>query len=218
MTDSSQPIAGWYPDPENAAAERWWDGAAWSDHRRPSTVAPAAPATPSAPEVPVPPAAPTDGSVAPGAMPSGPAPAAEPASSASASPYPAAAPAAPAQPAYGAYATPPAAPDYNPYGAPAYRPSAPSNSLALVGLILACGSIIVGGILASIAGGIVSIIGLNRANQMRARGEQGDRRGMAIAGIIVGFGLTLVWIVVIIAVIAFSISQSGSTSYGSSSF
>lgn len=57
MTDSAQPIAGWYPDPENPAAERWWDGAAWSDHRRASTVAPPAPAGP--------PTAPPYGAVAP---------------------------------------------------------------------------------------------------------------------------------------------------------
>ena len=46
MTDSPQPIAGWYPDPENAAAERWWDGTTWSDHRRASTVPVAPPIAP----------------------------------------------------------------------------------------------------------------------------------------------------------------------------
>jgi hypothetical protein len=43
MSDTSQPVAGWYPDPENPAAERWWDGTGWTDHRRASTVAPASP-------------------------------------------------------------------------------------------------------------------------------------------------------------------------------
>jgi hypothetical protein len=32
MTDA--PVAGWYPDPDSAAQDRWWDGATWSEHRR----------------------------------------------------------------------------------------------------------------------------------------------------------------------------------------
>ncbi|MEO8095611.1 MAG: DUF2510 domain-containing protein [Pseudolysinimonas sp.] len=36
MSDpNALPIAGWYPDPENEAGDRWWNGATWSDHRRP---------------------------------------------------------------------------------------------------------------------------------------------------------------------------------------
>ncbi|MFK4068877.1 DUF2510 domain-containing protein [Streptomyces sp. NPDC029674] len=34
---------GWYPDPHQPSAERWWDGAAWTEHRRtpePAQVAP----------------------------------------------------------------------------------------------------------------------------------------------------------------------------------
>ena len=34
--------AGWYPDPEDAASLRWWDGTAWTDHRHPASAAPAA--------------------------------------------------------------------------------------------------------------------------------------------------------------------------------
>ncbi len=32
MTGQSTP-AGWYPDPENASQERYWDGAAWGESR-----------------------------------------------------------------------------------------------------------------------------------------------------------------------------------------
>jgi hypothetical protein len=32
--DPQPPIAGWYPDPENEAGDRWWNGSSWSDHRR----------------------------------------------------------------------------------------------------------------------------------------------------------------------------------------
>lgn len=34
MTDARIPVAGWYPDPEEPAGERWWNGTGWSDHRR----------------------------------------------------------------------------------------------------------------------------------------------------------------------------------------
>ncbi len=34
MSEASAPVAGWYPDPENSEAERWWNGSGWSDHRR----------------------------------------------------------------------------------------------------------------------------------------------------------------------------------------
>ncbi|MFD3356673.1 DUF2510 domain-containing protein [Streptomyces fradiae] len=52
---------GWYPDPAAPAAERWWDGTAWTGHTRPAGGAaqpPAAvvppPATPAAPPAPYP--------------------------------------------------------------------------------------------------------------------------------------------------------------------
>lgn len=39
------PPAGWYPDPEQPGQLRYWDGAAWTDHRAPGhQTAPTAPA------------------------------------------------------------------------------------------------------------------------------------------------------------------------------
>lgn len=35
---SALPAAGWYPDPESAGQERWWNGTAWADDRRPVQV------------------------------------------------------------------------------------------------------------------------------------------------------------------------------------
>lgn len=36
MTASApQPNAGWYPDPEMAGTQRYWDGGEWSDHVAP---------------------------------------------------------------------------------------------------------------------------------------------------------------------------------------
>lgn len=33
--DQSTPEPGWYDDPEQPGSLRWWDGQAWTDHRRP---------------------------------------------------------------------------------------------------------------------------------------------------------------------------------------
>jgi hypothetical protein len=35
MTDTRLPDAGWFPDPAGSHGERWWTGAAWSEHVRP---------------------------------------------------------------------------------------------------------------------------------------------------------------------------------------
>ncbi|MEU6659322.1 DUF2510 domain-containing protein [Streptomyces sp. NPDC046821] len=40
------PPPGWYPDPTAPPAERWWDGAAWTEHRRQPQDAPAAQGVP----------------------------------------------------------------------------------------------------------------------------------------------------------------------------
>lgn len=41
MTNDSQIPAGWYPDPDRADGQRWWNGMAWTEDRR-GPVAPAA--------------------------------------------------------------------------------------------------------------------------------------------------------------------------------
>ncbi|MER6525113.1 DUF2510 domain-containing protein [Streptomyces sp. NPDC001508] len=43
------PPPGWYPDPNAPQLERWWDGSAWTEHRR-APGAPVPSATPAAPD------------------------------------------------------------------------------------------------------------------------------------------------------------------------
>jgi uncharacterized Tic20 family protein len=38
----TQAAPGWYADPHDAAAQRWWDGNAWTDHVQRTPAAPAA--------------------------------------------------------------------------------------------------------------------------------------------------------------------------------
>jgi hypothetical protein len=49
--DTTAPVAGWYPDPVDPDAQRWWSGNAWTDHvsREPRGQAAAPPATLVAP-------------------------------------------------------------------------------------------------------------------------------------------------------------------------
>jgi hypothetical protein len=46
--------AGWYPDAERPGGERYWNGAAWTEERRPAAVTPPAPTygAPTGPTVP----------------------------------------------------------------------------------------------------------------------------------------------------------------------
>ena len=147
---------------------------------------PAAPEVAAAPEVPAAPAY-----VAPPAPPAPPAPA-----------Y--GAPQTPPAPAYGAPEVPPApaygAPAYGApaagYGQPAFASAPKTNTFAIVSLV------------ASIAGlftGITFLIGIIfghlSLSQIKKSGENG--RGMAIAGLIIGYIGLVVGIIVTIALIAF---------------
>jgi len=175
MSDAQAP-AGWFPDPEDATQLRYWDGAAWTDHRHPADPAAAAAAS---------------------AVPVADTAASEAATPVIATPDIPVAPAAAAEAPQYAYAptgtVPPTAPGVVPaYGAPgAVAPA--QNVPALIGLILAIVGTVLGLVLGAfvllgIAGGVVSIVGMVQANKMRAAGLPGDRRGLALAGIIVGFG------------------------------
>jgi len=102
-TNTPQPPAGWYPDPQGTGGQRWWNGSAWSAQTR---------ATPAPPVPPVPPyAGPGYGAVQPGYG---------------------AQPGYPAQPGYATppgYGTPPAYGAANPYQPSGYAyGSAPIGS------------------------------------------------------------------------------------------
>jgi hypothetical protein len=200
VTDSSQPIAGWYPDPENAAAERWWDGAAWSDHRRPSTVPPVAPEPPAA-AVPPAAAAPEPGVFAPPSAPV--APAATPTVAPAATPAPASS--GYGLPGYGAPAYPAAGPGY---AVPAYAPAQPTNTLAVVGLVIALAGLVVNlAGLTALAGAIISCIALARARKLRDAGNPNHRFGMALAGVIAGFAIFVLVLVSTILLFAFVLNN-----------
>jgi hypothetical protein len=190
MSDpNALPIAGWYPDPEDDKGDRWWNGATWSDHRRPRNAGPgwaptkkkstkaaaaAAVATPAAA-----PAAPADG-VAPVPVPA---------------PAAAGAPGIPAPgPVVNPYAGAQPAPQYAPYApayAPNYVPAQPMrNPLALAGMITSLVGLLFNWIIfgaPGIVGAIISFIGLRKANQLAREGVTvGNGKAMAITGIVSG--------------------------------
>lgn len=185
MSDpNALPIAGWYPDPENEAGDRWWNGASWSDHRRPRNApagwAPegAATAKKRAGGKKAVAAEPAEASATPVSVPPVPPAPVDPAVAATPNPY-----AGTPQPAYAPYA-PAYAPNYAPVA------STMRNPLALGGMItslvaLLCNFILFGA--PGIAGAIISFFGLRRANQLAREGVTvGNGRAMAITGIVVG--------------------------------
>ena len=111
------------------------------------------------------------------------------------------------------YATPPAyAPNSPyvaaPYGAPAY--GSRTNGLAIAGLVVSAGGWIVLGVIASIAGIILSAFGLARAKQAEAAGNPNSGRGIAMAGLIIGIVVTALGVLIVVAyiVLLFSVMPS----------
>ena len=132
-------------------------------------------------------------------------------------------PTPPPAPGYGA-PTPPPPPAYGQpapaYGetAPAYGqpataygqpPAAKTNTLAIISLIASIAGIVILWGIGSIAGVICGHISLS---QIKKTGEQG--RGMAIAGLIVGYAgivLAIIGVIVAIALSAWLVSYYGTT-------
>lgn len=162
---------GWYPDVERPGGERYWDGSAWTEHRRGGDTPPAFGDTPQGfGDTP-----PSFGAQPPGYPQQGVAPG---------YPQQGAVPPAYGVPAYGSPA------GYQPYGVvgSAYPRSAVAGwalGLSIAGLVLSC----CGGILLSIPGTIMGW------TQMKAvdRGERDPAsRGTAKAAFIVGIvGMSL---------------------------
>ncbi|MEO8529131.1 MAG: DUF4190 domain-containing protein [Pseudolysinimonas sp.] len=208
MADSSTPQAGWYTDPENPAAERWWNGASWSESRRDSTttgatyvppgLAPTPPDQAPAPVAPIPPVPPADtsgftfGSATPAA--------------ARVDPY--AAVPAPGYAAPGYVAAPgyTAAPGYpaSPYGAQPYGAAGQgTNGLALAGLIVSSAGWLIISFLGPIAGIVLSALGLQAAKRRELMGIPNSGRGMAMAGLVIGIvilGLIVIMLILLLAV------------------
>ncbi|WP_165906008.1 DUF4190 domain-containing protein [Agromyces badenianii] len=121
---------------------------------------------------------------------------------------PAVPPTAPAAPAYGEPQA--AAPAYGQpaYGQPAYgqAPATKTNTLAIVSLVASIAGVVIWGI-----GFIVGVIcGHIALGQIKKTGEQG--RGLAVAGLIVGYigiVLSIIGVIIFIALFA-SLASSGS--------
>ena len=87
--------------------------------------------------------------------------------------------------------------------APVYAPlPVVRNNMALIGFILSVSGFVLPFVVNSIAGGIVSIIGLRRSRNLPGTGIISNGRGISIAGILIGFiwgGICLLFVVGFIA-------------------
>lgn len=95
----------------------------------------------------------------------------------------------------------------DPYGYGAYGQTGGTNGLAIASLITSIAAIVTCylGIILGIVGVILGIVALNQLKT-----KQQDGKGIAIAGIILGAVIPVLWILVLIVIAAGSSSTSGS--------
>lgn len=189
--------AGWYPDPDGAAGERWWNGAGWSDSRRGGAVPTAVPV-----------AAPVTAAVASGAA-------------GTSVPVP-----PPATVIYSAANPAPQRPDPYAAGrtatwtgavinaTPGRNVDVQANKFAFYGFLTGVISVFFNllFLLAPIAI-VFSIIGITRARQLKSQGSASTLMTMALIGLATGslsLVIALIGLVSIIASVAGSVTISSS--------
>ena len=109
-----------------------------------------------------------------------------------------------AQPQYptspGQYPPPPG----SGYGAPPPQPGGTTNTMAIVSLVLS-----LAGLATFITAPVGAVLGHVAKRQIRERGEQGD--GMAMAGIIIGWVVTGLYVLGCCGIIALAVAADSST-------
>ncbi len=90
---------------------------------------------------------------------------------------------------------------------PPAAPIAPTvrNNLAVIGFFLSLSGLLLPFVVNSIAGGIVSIIGLRHSKNMAGTGVFSNGRGISIAGILIGFIWGAICLLGLAAFIAFEV-------------
>lgn len=90
--------------------------------------------------------------------------------------------------------------------APAYAPApVVRNNLALIGFFLSLSGLVLPFVVNSIAGGIVSIVGLRHSKNTAGTGVFSNGRGISIAGILIGFIWGAICLLGLAALIAFEV-------------
>ena len=93
-----------------------------------------------------------------------------------------------------------------PAPAPVYAPvPVVRNNMALIGFILSVSGFFLPFVVNSIAGGIVSIIGLRRSRDLAGTGIFSNGRGISIAGILIGFIWGGILLVIVVGFILFEV-------------